>query len=62
MSEPLRPDEITWSYGPEPMLIEDGGMVDHLGANGKPVRYRIGFLKPLDTMKSPQQKTERSGA
>jgi len=50
-------DGWTWAYGPEPMLIEDRGMVDHIGANGKPLRYRIGVLKPMPKDSSTPART-----
>lgn len=62
MAEELRPDEITHCYGPEPMLIEDRGMVEYLSKkpDGTPyvLRYRIGRLKPIP----PAGQPERSNA
>ena len=49
-SESKLPDlepESTWITG-ERMLIVNRGMAEHVGENGKPVRYSYGTLKRPD--------------
>jgi hypothetical protein len=45
-------DQITHCYGPEPMLIEDKGIVEHewTDKDGKKqiVRYSVGILKAVE--------------
>jgi hypothetical protein len=48
-------DGYTWAFGPEPMLIEDRGVVEHecVKPDGTKyiLRYRVGVLKPIESAK-----------